>query len=201
MNENGWSAPDRSSTAVPHSEASSETAIALRTSQIAASMPESAGQEVVELVAEDERGPVGDLGLHRDDRRQALAHEGLADAGERVASGRPRALARVEDGELHGPGVVEQRPEPRARDPVRRAVVALEDEDALLRLLVEAAVADEVEDVEVVEQGALQARQGRVLEDRDAEAAARDEVAGRRREQLLARGRRRARACRSGSRS
>ena len=65
-----------------------------------------------------------------------------------------------------------------------RAVVALEHEHALLRLLVEAAVADGVEHVEVVEQGALQARQGRVLEDRDREAAARDEVAGRRREQL-----------------
>ena len=51
---------------------------------------------------------------------------------------------------------------------MRRAVVALEHEHALLRLLVEAAVADEVEDVEVVEQGALQPRQGRVLEDRDA---------------------------------
>ena len=37
-------------------------------------------------------------------------------------------------------------------------------------------MADEVEHVEVVEQGALQPRQGGVLEDRDREPAARDEV-------------------------
>ncbi len=108
----------------------------------------------------------------------------MGDPGERVASGGPRPLAGVEDGELHRPGIVEQGAEAGARDAVRRAVVALEHEHALLRLLVETAVADEVEHVEVVEQGALQPRQGGVLEDRDLETAARDEVAGRRHEQL-----------------
>ena len=47
---------------------------------------EPTGEVGVELVAEDERRAVADLGLHRDDGRKALAHQRLADAGEGVAA-------------------------------------------------------------------------------------------------------------------
>jgi hypothetical protein len=135
-------------------------------------------------VAEDERGPVADLGLHGDDSRQALPHEGLTDAGEGVTSGGAGALAGVENGELHVARVVEQGAEPGTRDAMRRAVVALENEHALVELAVEAAVADEVEDVERVEQGALQCGQRRVVEDDELDEARVDEVLRRRLEQL-----------------
>ena len=135
-------------------------------------------------MAEDERRPVADLRLHGDDGRQTLAHQRLTDAGEGVAARGPRSLTGVEHGKLQVAGVVQQGAQPRPRHPVRRAVVALQDEHSLVELAVETAVSDEVEHVEGVEQRSLQARQGGIVEDDDLEQAGIHEVLGGRLQQL-----------------
>ena len=146
---------------------------------------EALGEEPVELVAEDEGGPVGDLRLHGHHGRQPLSDERLPHAGEGVASGGAGTLAGVEHRQLHVASVVQQRPEPVARDAVAAAVVLLEDEHALLRIVVETAVADEVEDVVVVEQRALESSEGCGVEHRHGQLAAGDHVGGRGEQQLL----------------
>ena len=97
---------------------------------------------------------------------------GLRHPGEGVAAGGAGTLAGVEDGELQGAGVMQQGAETGAGDEVGGAVAfALEDEDAFLGGVVEAAVADEVEDVEVLEQGPLEGGEGGLGEDHEVQLA------------------------------
>ena len=79
---------------------------------------------------------------------------------------------------------MQERAETIAGHAVGRVVVTFEDEHPLVELPVEATVADEVEDVEGVEQRALEGGQRGAVEDDDLEQARVDEVLGRRLEQL-----------------
>ena len=154
--------------------------MALRTSTRVGLDAETLAEEPVELVAEVERRAVGDLGLHRHDGGQALADEGLAHPGKGVAAARACTLTGIEDGELESARVMQQGSETGARDEVGAGVVlTLEGENAFLRDLVEAAVADEMEDVEVLEQRALQVGQGGLGHHHELEQARRHEVLGR----------------------
>jgi len=55
------------------------------------------GDGLVEGLAEHEGGRVGDLELHGDHRRDALAHECLCHAPEQVVPGTPGTLTRIEN--------------------------------------------------------------------------------------------------------
>ena len=143
---------------MPHSEASSETAIALRTSQMAASMPQAPREEVVELVAEDEGRLVRDLGLHGDDSGQALTHQRLGHPGEGVTAAGAGSLAGVEHRQLHVAGVVQQGAEAVSRRPGAPCRPRARGRARPPGRLVEAAVPDEVEDVERRRAGPAAAR-------------------------------------------
>ena len=127
-------------------------------------------EDRVELGREEDRRAIGDLELHPDDGRDLALDQARGDARERVVDRAARALARVQDDELQRLAVADDRREAVGADDVTEAVLVLEQQGAFLVGAVEAAVADEVEDVVVaLPDLPVQGQQRRVLEpvDRD----------------------------------
>ena len=160
----------RNRTGVPHSTSLSSAKTSSRACVTAASTGWPSASVRVELAAEDDRSPVGDLELHRDDGGDLAFDEARGDARERVLERDARAFAGVQEDEPQRRLVVEDRRQLLAADRATPARVVLEQEGALAARSVEASMADEVEDVERVRLELLrQRRQGRDVEplDRD----------------------------------
>ena len=147
MSNNTPSGACRYRTGVPHSSVSSGGRKPLPRLGQRRVDRDAPGDRLVERSAELDRGVVGDLVLHRHDRGRALADEGAGRAREQVRRVRSTAFARVEDRETQRLVIAQH-----ASDARRPLVVGLpigtgEGDDPLLAVLVEATVADEVEDV------------------------------------------------------
>jgi hypothetical protein len=115
----------------------------------------SLGNGFVELFGEGLGCVIADLKLHGDDGGQALLTQALGDAGEGVLIGLAGAFAGVEDGESEAVVIAENGAEKLAAHRVGHAPGVYELENAVTCGLVEAAVTDEVKDVEWLTTGAV----------------------------------------------
>jgi len=98
-------------------------------------------------VGEGGRRLVRDLELHGDHGRDALLHQALGGAGERVVAAGAPALAGVQDRQAQRALVVQDRPQVLPAHRAAPARLVLQDQHPVLGLRVEGPVADEVEDV------------------------------------------------------
>ena len=111
---------------------------------------QAAREARVQALAERDRRVVGDLELHADDRGDVEVHETRRHPGERVDMRAARALAGVQDHEPQARLVLQHCPDLLARDVVRATLGRLEHEDAGLGGLVVRAMADVMQDVDLV---------------------------------------------------
>ena len=111
---------------------------------------EAVGQRAVELAGERRGGAVGDGELHRDDGGAVLLDQALRHPAERVGAVDAGGLAGVEQDQPQRVVVAQVGAEDGRADLGAAPVPVLEVDDAVLDPVVVVAVADEVQDVDVV---------------------------------------------------
>ena len=136
----------------------------LRASATAMSTGELVGDGLVEGPTEFLRGVIGDLVLHRNDRRRPAPDERRRRAREKVVGAAARTLARVQHRQPQRIVVTQQPAKLGRRHPHGGPVLVDQGDDAFIDRRIEAAMTGEVEDVPLVatKSGLQLARRGRI---------------------------------------